>query len=229
MSGKSHAVVFDWNGTLLADTQCCLRATNAVLKRLGRRTVTLEQYRQYAIVPIAHMYHAFGCDAEELTRRAVEIHDLWNGVYNAGARKARLRRGARGVLDALRELQQRVLILSNHTVANISGHTRRLGVHACFDAILANDKVGGAFTKRGKGERLPTYLKENGIKSGIIIGDSEEEVEIARAHDFVSVAITGGVCSTRRLAAAKPDYMIRNLNEIPVIAERVFARRRGVR
>jgi phosphoglycolate phosphatase len=218
----STTIVFDWNGTLLADTHCCWRSTNTVLNHLGRKTVTLEQYRAHSVVPIASMYQAFGCDAEELTQRAAEIHTIWNNVYDAQARSARLRRGARSVLQSLKNLPCSAVILSNHTVANISVHARRLGVYGHFNSILANERVGGAFTRKAKGERLPPYLRGNGVTHGIIVGDSEEEVEIARQHDMVSVALSGGVCSLRRLKAAKPDFVIQTLNELPAIVQYVF-------
>lgn len=222
MNASANAVIFDWNGTLLADTQCCWRATNSVLKHLGKKLVTLDDYRTHHTIPFADMYKTFGCDAQELTERRTEIQTVWNGAYDEQSQAARLRRGARGMLTALQEMQYRALILSNHTIANISGHTKRLGVHDCFEAILANDKVGGAFLRKSKGERLPDYAQQNGYAKAIIVGDSVEEIEIARENNIVSVALSGGVYSTKRLRAAKPDFLIHNLTEIPAIAQHVF-------
>lgn len=225
MTQKNATVVFDWNGTLLADTLCCLRATNTVLKHLGHKPVTLGHYRVHCRVPIAHMYQAFGCDIEELTHRKDEIHAVWNHVYDAHAKKSRLRRGARVMLGALREQNHASLILSNHTVENIAGHTKRLGIHEHFDGILANEAFGQAFLSKGKGERLRSYLDGKPAR-GLVVGDTEEEVEIAHSHNMLAVAITDGVCSAKRLRAAKPDFLINNLTEIPAIAERVFNRSR---
>jgi phosphoglycolate phosphatase-like HAD superfamily hydrolase len=225
MSKEATVVCFDWNGTLLADTLHCLRATNTVLKHLGKQPVSIDHYRRHCVVPIANMYRVFGCGEKELQERKEEIHEIWNGVYDKHTRTARLRRGARVMLQILRELDHTAIILSNHTVENIAGHTKRLGIHGHFDRILANDAMGQAFLNKGKGEKLRPYLA-GGTAKGLVVGDTVEEIEIAHAHNMLAVAITDGVCSTQRLRDAKPDFLIGSLTEIPAIAERVFSRSR---
>jgi len=224
MKRKREIVVFDWNGTLLEDTLHCLRATNAVLELLGREPVTIERYRKHCRVPIAHMYNDFGVSMEDLARHKAVIHEIWNGVYNSHAQTARLRGGAESALCSLGHKSRRAIILSNHTTANISEHIRRFGIHDSFEAVLAYEQHGAAFLKNVKGERMARYIEEHGIDRGIIVGDTEEEIEIARTHGFVAVAVTGGVCSTERLLNAKPDFIIDDLEAVPGIAEEVFGR-----
>jgi phosphoglycolate phosphatase-like HAD superfamily hydrolase len=226
---KTKAIVFDWNGTLLADSIFCWRATNTVLKAFGRPPVSLAQYRQHTDVPIDKVYKSLGCDMKEILKRLDEVYRVWDGVYNAQANKARLRRGARKVLQILRKNERHTVILSNHSIDNIAGHVNRLGIRKHFAAILANDDRQAVFRTRAKGARLQKYMKENALTGAIIVGDTEEEVEIARAHNFVSVAITDGICSTKRLRAAKPDFLIDSLDEIPSIASRVFGNARKAR
>ena len=58
----------------------------------------------------------------------------------------------------------------------------------------------------------------------MIIGDSVEEIHIAREQGLISVAITGGCVSEKRLRAEKPDYVIHALTELkPIMQERGFA------
>lgn len=226
MTSRHQAIVFDWNGTLLEDAHPCLHATNAVLKHLGHAAVTIEHYRKHCRVPIAHMYNDFGVGMDELARHKVIIHDMWNGIYNEQTESAGLRTGAREALDALKRQQRRTVILSNHTVANISGHMKRFGIRDHFEAILAYESYGAAFLKEVKGERLKTYIEKHKIEHGIVVGDTEEEIGIARAHGFVAVAVKDGVASTERLQAAKPDFLIDDLAEVPAIADEIFGKKR---
>ena len=78
------------------------------------------------------------------------------------------------------------------------------------------------FRKRGKGARLKEYLTRNPVAKGMIIGDSEEEVEIGRELGLATVAITDGMCSTARLRAMKPDFLIRSLSQVPALVHRVL-------
>jgi hypothetical protein len=40
----------------------------------------------------------------------------------------------------------------------------------------------------------------------------------------LGVAVTDGFCSLARLRAAKPDFLVTNLGEVPDIAARVFGK-----
>ncbi|MBI2599078.1 HAD family hydrolase, partial [Candidatus Curtissbacteria bacterium] len=65
------------------------------------------------------------------------------------------------------------------------------------------------------------FAIDNKLKSSevLVIGDTTEEVEIAKSLGCISVAITDGNVSTARLKAAKPNYLINNLKEIIPIIE----------
>ena len=73
-------------------------------------------------------------------------------------------------------------------------------------------------------EGLKDYLKTNPAHAGIIVGDTEEEIDIGRELGLVTVAITDGACSTSRLRAMKPHFLVGALDHVPAIAQRVFGK-----
>jgi phosphoglycolate phosphatase-like HAD superfamily hydrolase len=213
-----NAVFFDWNGTLLADSRACLAATNETLTRLRKPNVTMKTYREHAIVPLINMYKGFGCTDAEMTD---DIITEWMAVYKKHAAKAQLRKGARDALHSLNKLSCDKLIFSNYVVDEIAAAMRRLGISASFDAILANTSNHTPM-KKSKIGHIETYLAKRPGLRGLIVGDTVEEVRIARETGLVAVSITSGVCSSERLRAARPDYVIRSLAELPAIAATVF-------
>lgn len=220
-------VFFDWNGTLFADTRHCWKSTNHALKMFNLGPVSYDKYVASWAFPIAELYLSLGCDADELHEREKELYSVWGETYEHHVRRARLRRGARSVLQTLNERDHEVLILSNHTVEKINTHTKRLGIHSYFSTILANGEDRRNFKHRDKGDRLGAYLNRKHNRQALVVGDTPEEIEIARHHGIVSVALTHGQCSLKRLRAAKPDFLIHNLTEIPAIAQKVFKGHRG--
>jgi len=224
-SKRQNLIVFDWNGTILADTSACVNATNTVLGKLGLPHVTRAHYQRHYTMPLAHLYHALGVDPKILNAREHEINPLWHASY--GAAKIRLRRGAKAMLQSLRLASCEAIILSNYVVHRIDEQARRLGVRDHFREILAFEVGDATFRKRGKGGRLKDYLKANPARDGVIIGDSEEEIEIGREVGMTTIAITDGMCSTARLRAMKPDYLVRSLTQIPPIAHRLFGHERA--
>jgi phosphoglycolate phosphatase len=218
MKAKKKTVVFDWNGTLLADSAYVYEATNAFLKRCGKGGISKSVYQNSTTIPLMEMYEKFGCTEADFTEESLRF---WSDVYHAKAETARLRRGAKEALMALREKDYALVILSNYIVEKIKNHTERFGVAEAFDAILANGAISEPM-KKGKIERLEAYLEKQGRTQGMIVGDTIEEIEIGRAHGLATVAITDGVCSTARLRAARPDYLIGSLAKLPKIAEEMF-------
>lgn len=219
-----RTIVFDWNGTLLADTAACIRATNKVLAMLEMPKTSLARYRQHYQMPLDRLYHALGCNPAILVAREHEVHPLWHRTYDAEI--LRLRAGARPMLETMRRLGSEAIVLSNYVTRKIEAQAHKLGIRHHFRDILAFESHDDTFRKRGKGDRLKDYVRRRRIGAAIIVGDSEEEIEIGRALGLVTVAIKDGMCSTQRLRAMKPDFLIQNLNQIPAIASKVFGRDR---
>ncbi len=221
MTGKKdNLIVFDWNGTLLADTTACLNAANAVLETLGAPKVTRARYQRHYTMPLYRLYHALGVDPGVLMAREHEIHPLFHKTYDSAT--IRLRRGAKATLQTLRLASYKSIILSNYIIRSIEEQAKRLGIRENFHEIIAFDTGSATFRERAKGARLKNYLQANPPRACIIIGDSEEEIEIGRDLGLVTIAITDGMCSTSRLRAMKPDFLVRTLEQVPAIADRVF-------
>ncbi len=222
MGASRNTIVFDWNGTLLADTHACVRATNKVMALLELPRISVTQYRRHYTMPLDRLYHALGCEPKMLAAREHEIHPVWHESYNAGA--LRLRPGAKPMLKHMRGKGCEAIVLSNYVTQRIDTQARRLGIRDHFHEIIAFEAQDSTFRKRGKGDRLKDHMRRRPIGTAIIVGDSEEEVEIGRALGLVTVAVLDGMCSAKRLRAMKPDFLIRNLSRIPAIATEVFGK-----
>lgn len=80
---------------------------------------------------------------------------------------------------------------------------------------------------RSKLEKLRNYMQDNKLSKEevLIVGDSLEEIEIGKELGIRTVAVTDGFCSTKRLKAAKPDYLINSLKEIVKIVKKISLRK----
>lgn len=221
------AVVFDWNGTLLADTALAVAATNAAFARLGVSPVTVRRYQKEYEMPLNDLYLRLGCKQEQIDNNLTHIFADFGAHYEKNVHKVRLRRGAKNLLKAIKSDGHRAAILSNHTTEMIGTQTERFDIHHYFDALLANraDTIHTIMHKADKGSRLRDYVSRHDIRKAMVVGDSLEEIEIARSYGFVGVGLAGGFTCDTRLRAAKPDFMIRSLTEMPEIVRKVFGRR----
>ncbi len=215
-------IVFDWNGTLLSDTNACMDADNHVLKAFGGKVVNLKTYRNTIIIPAIDFYVQHGCSRNEIQQKSQKLNEIFHSFYEQRAAKCRTRQGAKELLQWLSRHSIKSIILSNHTVIGINNQLERLGLKKFVSEIVANSSLDNSLKKRNKKEKLAQYLKTHKYnpKDVFIIGDSPEETESGKELGVGTVAITNGYYSESRLRAAKPDHLIHSLNEFKKIIKK---------
>lgn len=215
-------VAFDWNGTLFADTYAVFLGDNKVLTELGEKAVSFADFQKYFDVPVKNYYKALGISEKKVEEKSAFISEVFHAFYEPRAIKIRTRSHTKTLLKDLQKQKIPAIIISNHIKDKIEIHTKRLEIHDYFENILGNTSITSAMQSRSKMQRLINYLNKKHIehKDVLIVGDTLEEVEIAKEIGALSAAITQGNCSTARLKAAKPDYLISDLgNLINIINE----------
>jgi phosphoglycolate phosphatase len=215
-------VAFDWNGTIIADTQICLNIENIILKEYNKKPLTLKRYQEIFDVPITKMYRDLGFSKGIYLGKKEELAEAFHTRYEPLINNCRTRANTKQLLIWLHKNQIRSIILSNHTTVRINEQLKRLKLEKYFQEVLANDHKGIVYSERNKAHKLKLYMEENKLlpKEVLLIGDTIEEIEISQdVGGAISVALTGGYCSTKRLKAAKPDFLINNLKRVVDIIE----------
>lgn len=224
MNNKKLAV-FDWNGTLLADTALGWQATLHCLDFYGVEHISLKQQRDIFDFPISLFYEALGCDMDHVIATKEESNAIFQEHYDRLSVNARTRLGARKLLEWLKERDVTCIILSNYIEDKLTMHLERLGLLDYFSTISANTCNGtSVFDKMNKHERLADYMSKHSVipDNTVIFGDSKEEPDIARKLDITSFGITGGCISDKRLRAAKPNHVITALPQAIGVLQKMW-------
>ena len=218
-------VVFDWNGVLIADTQAVVDIDNQLLKRYGRKPITVRQYREIFTMPVIDFFYALGFGKEEMRKESIIIQNLFHSLYEPRIAKLRTRAGARELLEFLAEHNIESIILSNHTKEGIQSQLQRLRLESYFSSFITND-IHTTMQRKNKAEKLVDLVKKSRYtrEQILIIGDSPEETEAGRLAGVKTVGITGGYYSEKRLAAAKPEYLIHKLTDMISIVKAELTR-----
>lgn len=210
-------MAFDWNGTIVADTEVTLRANNEVLKHFGFKPISLGQYRKHYDVPIRKYWISLGLDPNFFDQHAKEQERIFLSKFEPEEKRVRTRTGAKQILEYLKRQQIECLIFSNHIIPHIEARLEGLGIKKYFSKVLARPQHNRDHQhKKFKDQFLRDYIKAKKLtmKEIVIVGDTVEEIEIAKNFGCHSVAITGGHNSTLRLKAMRPDFLIHNLTEL---------------
>lgn len=225
MTTTQKLAIFDWNGTLIADTKPAWVASNACLAFYGRGPITFQEQLETFDFPIIHYYKRNGCDIDRVLATKDEANEIFQTEYDRLAANARTRRGSRQLLDWLTSQSYTCIILSNYLVPKIENHLARLKLRHYFAHISANTCNGTSILNAtSKKERLSDFMIKRGYRpdQAFIIGDSAEEPDIGRALGIKSIGITGGCISEKRLRNAAPDHLIHALPDAIGILKETF-------
>jgi len=209
--------VFDWNGTLIADTRQAWTASNACLEFYGVGPISFQRQLETFDFPIIHYFERNGCDIDHVLATKSESNELFHTAYDKLAANARTRRGARDLLQQLNDCGVNCIILSNYMEEKIEAHLERLNLRHYFSFVSANTCDGTSIlNSTSKLERLSSYMLKRGYEpaNAFIIGDSKEEPEIGRKMGIMSIGITGGCITAARLRKARPDHLISALPQV---------------
>lgn len=210
-------VAFDWNGTLLADTEANVRASNINFKKYGLKPIDLLKFQKTFQIPISSFWTDNGGKIKDLPEQSLNFHEL----YEKEANFCRSRKGSKLLLNWLKHNNINSVIYSNHIAPEIVKQLLRLNTHECFKEVLARPAGDHSHVKlRSKETKLADYVKSLKLQPQEIltIGDTEEEIEIGKKYGYYTAGITGGYNTTARLKKHSPDFLIHNLKDlIPII------------
>lgn len=224
MSTATKIIVWDWNGTLLDDTDACVAAINQYLAIAAKPKIDSDKFRTCFDIPITRLYENLGFTEIEIQESMARWQEIFHENYEMMARICQLREGARSILRSTELVNINNFILSNHIAHSITSHLSRHEAEHQIHMVMAYESRATQF-REPKGQRFATHMREQGLipANGIIIGDTPEEVQIGRELGLTTIAITGGYASESRLQAAKPDYLIHALPEmLPILRQKGF-------
>lgn len=209
-----QSVVWDWNGTLFADTQALMDAGNYVISSFGGIPVSRTNYAANFCFPVIDFLCSQGCDRDALLNS--EWDKMFHEFYAKREAKCHTRKGAREVLHWLCEKSVDSVLLSVHFQESIEKQLLRLGLRGYFSEVIANTELEATKSGIDKVERMQDYFsrREYDPADALIITDSPEDVKTGKVIGMKTVAITDGYYSTPRLRASNPDYIIGTLKEV---------------
>jgi len=207
-----RAVLFDWDGTL-ADTaeasyRCYVRMFAELDIPFDRETYA----RTYS--PNWHLtFEMLGLPPE----RWSHADERW--LAHFATEQVGLLEGAREVLDAVVARGLATGIVTSGGRARVSRELELHGLAAHIHECVYGDDVK---QKKPHPEGLLLCLDRLGVHAAdaVFVGDSPEDIAMARAAGVWSVAVAGGYPNLDGLRAAKPDAFAASIGELLDLVDR---------
>ena len=189
-------ILWDWNGTLLDDTQAALDTLNTMLSRRGVKPITMEFFRDHFAFPCRPFYDTIGMHVEdaEWDALAKEYHDLY------AEQPKELNRETIAALERVKAAGARQSIISALRQDLLDEVTERMGVAKYMECIYGVDNLDGA----SKLDRALELLTRIDNADPVVIGDALHDKEVADALKVRCVLCGQGSHAAWRLRAAAP-------------------------
>jgi HAD superfamily hydrolase (TIGR01509 family) len=196
-------VLFDWDGTLVDSAETSFRAYVSLFRELGIAFGREEYRRTYS--PNWHRtYEALGLARE----RWDEADALWLRFY--ALERNELLPGVPGALSRLRAAGRAQGIVSSGERARVTSEMRLFEVAGFFSEVVCGDDTPERKPHPGP---LLLALQRMGLEpeEAAYVGDSPEDVEMARRAGVYAVGIPGGFPNVEALLAAGPELVAKDV------------------
>ena len=196
---KTPYILWDWNGTLLDDTQAGLDTFNLMLARRGKNPISLSYYRDHFAFPVKPFYAEIGFDLphEDWDSIAREYHETYATF------KPQLNRGTFAALRLLKDKGIGQAIISALRQDLLEKETAAYGVAPFMEFIRGTDNLNGSSKLERAKELLNEICRAHPMENFAftLIGDSLHDGEVAAALGIGCVYCAEGTHSFERLAA----------------------------
>ena len=207
-------ILWDWNGTLVADVPHVVRMNNQTLEQFGYRHTSEEEYRAKFRHPVHEYYYDLGVTAEDFHK----IAKVWNKAYVDGFDCVPLTDGAAEAVRRFKEAGHKQVIISASQVDQLRAQVEHFpALRGMFDEVLGlNNQLAVS-----KVHLAVDYLARTGEKAEdcVFIGDTTHDAETAKAIECRCFLIEGGHQERSVLNTAENATVVSSLKEAAELLE----------
>jgi HAD superfamily hydrolase (TIGR01549 family) len=210
-----QGVLFDWDGTLVDSYEADSAAYLAMFREMGIPWGLEDLARHYSpnwyrVYRAAKLPKARWDDADRAWRKQYAKHS------------PRLIVGARRVLRQLGRVHDLGLVTSGDR-DRVTRQLRAFRLTQLFGARVCS---GDTPEKKPHPAPLRLALKKLCLDPSacVYVGDSPEDLEMAKKAGVRAIAVLGPFPTEKRLRAARPEVLLESIRELPAALERMRAR-----
>ena len=190
-------LIWDWNGTLLDDTEACVNSVNRMLEDRQLPLISVDAYRRIFDFPVIRYYEKLGFNlaTEDWDAVSLEFHRH----YADFSRHAPLRHGIHQLLETLDQSGCDMSILSACEITILNRMLTEHGIKHYFRHISGLDNLHAA-SKRENDMKLIRQINRPADEV-VLIGDTCHDHDVATAMGIRCLLVTGGHQHESRLPA----------------------------
>lgn len=195
ISENIRTVIWDWNGTLLDDTDLCIETINRLLFKRNLPSLDTTKYKEVFSFPVKDYYAeiGFNFNEEPFEIPAREFIDK----YNRDVEHCNLHRGVVEILEHFHQIGKQQVVLSAMEQSVLEQTLEQNKISHFFDEVSGLDNHY-AHSKIDNGKTLIRKMELN-PEEICLVGDTIHDFEVAQELGCQCVLIANGHQSEKRL------------------------------
>lgn len=200
-------IIFDFDGTLADSKECSILATEAAFKACHLDVPTVEEIAHYMGIPIEQSFKEMAkvnLTEEEFNKLLVTFRNYYQQFENE---TLKLFPGIEEVLQQLQKQQVRCYVVSSKKTDVLRRNLQALQIETYFNDLIGSDQVQ-YYKPHPEGINLLIERYHLKAKDCLMIGDAIFDVQMGKAANCHTCAVTWGSHSKETLQAEQPDFII---------------------
>ncbi len=196
-------ILFDWNGTLLDDTQMWFEAVKLTFKTFGAKAPSIDQFFRELEGDYFAIYQSRGINVSR-----EKLNQVYESFYENMVTQVELNQN---VMSTIRELSSRALLLGV-----ITAQLQNLVIPLLQKFELLSYFPISEFHVIDKSASINKLLTRHAVPSTecLYIGDTPSDVRAARKSGVKSVVMRNVSIPPDLIIASEPDYLIEDISEL---------------
>ena len=206
---KYKHIIWDWNGTLLNDVDCCIKIANELLEKHPGDAMSKDSYREVFGFPIKNYYQQVGFDFQ--IESFESLCEQFISAYKKALTQCKLHQGAQAVVQQIQKYNISQSVLSAAEDQLLRSMVHRFELSPYFEKLsgLADNQ---ASSKLENGHKL---VQELNLSRGeyLLIGDTQHDLEVAQIIGADCLLVANGHQSVTKLKATH-HLVLDNLEQV---------------
>lgn len=208
-----ECVIFDLDGTLLDSKECSAKATKAAFKEMGLKVPSEVVIEHYMGIPIEESF--FKMSEQPLDQEtATELIRIFRAYYQTYEESTlKVFPEIPHVLEILNKRKVPCFVVSSKKTAVVKRNLAAQDLVAFFEEIIGSDAVTHYKPHPEGINKVVAHYQFDPTKT-IMIGDAIFDIQMGKAADVKTIAVTWGSLDPKKLSEENPDALVDAPREI---------------
>lgn len=192
---------FDWSGTLSDDRPPVYQANMRMRDAYGLEQISYEDWMRTSVGNVVELF--------QIANPSLSAEQIWSDYRRifdevlADGIEPSMYEAVPALMQALRDANKIVGIVSAHPQKNLEAEAERYGLREHFDFIIGDCRAKDAALR----EMAQLYV-DNPNTQALYTGDTIQDMHYAKLAGYKTAAIGTGYQSEAQLRAVSPDFYI---------------------